>query len=84
VVSVNPRFGEIDDKSFGFLSRFESIRQPTDGVRLPLAVPFPRDFRSWAPEFRALVERRMGDDQSIFVIQVSHGSQAPLGLEQDL
>lgn len=71
-VGVNPCFGEIDYKPFRFLGSLEAIRQPTEGMGLPLAIPFPSDFRSRAPELGALVYGRMGDNKSIIVIQVSH------------
>ncbi len=71
-VGVNPCFGKIDYKPLRFLGSLEAIRQATEGMGLPLAIPFPSDFRSRAPELGALVYGRMGDNKSIIVIQVSH------------
>src|SRR4030095_2154349 len=71
-VGINPCFGEIDCKALCFLSSLESIRQAAKGMRLSFAIAFPSNLRSRAPELGALVYRRMRDNKSIIVIQVSH------------
>jgi|SRR5687767_11692088 hypothetical protein len=71
-ISVNPAFSKVNDKSFRFLSSFESIRQRFNRMGTALAVDLPSDFRAGAPKFAALLKSRVGDDQPIVVKQVCH------------
>jgi hypothetical protein len=74
-VTVNPCFGEMDDKSFRILTSFESIRQTADGMRVPLAIDFPGYLSSRTPQLGALIQGCVGDDKMVFVIQVRHDQQ---------
>ena len=71
-IGVNPAFSKVNDKSFRFLSGFESIRQRFNRMGVALAIGLPSDFRAGAPKFAALLKSRVGDDQPIVVKQVSH------------
>src|SRR5262245_982026 len=74
-VSVNPGFGETDDKLFSILACLEPIRQTAKAVRITPAVACPGDFRSGTPVLAALVKRRIGDDQTVVVIKIGHIGQ---------
>jgi len=71
-VTVDPCFGEMDDKSFRILTSFESIRQAADGMRMPLAIAFPGNLSARSPQLSALVQGCVGDNKPLFVIQVRH------------
>ena len=71
-VRIDPRFGEIDGEFLSILAAFEAVRQAADGMRAPLAVSLPGNFRTGAPLLVALVERRECDDQPVVVIEIRH------------
>jgi hypothetical protein len=67
-IRVDPRLGELDHEPFGVIAAFEPIGQPGDAVRATLPGVLPGDFRAGAPLLVALIERREGDNQTLFVI----------------
>jgi hypothetical protein len=71
-VRINPGFSKIYYEPFRFRSGFEPIRQRVNCVRVPLAIYLPSDFCARTPEFGALLQRRIRDDESILVKQVCH------------
>ena len=72
-IRVNPSLGEMNYETFCIFSGFETVRQPVNCVRVPLAINLPSDFCARTPEFAALLQRRIRDNEPVVVKQVCHG-----------
>ena len=66
-VSVDPGGGELNGEFFRLLRGFETIAQPAYGMGVTPTFALPGNFRSGAPLLCALVERSVGDDQTILI-----------------
>lgn len=73
-IAIDPGFGKVGDKLFRILAALEAIDQAADAVRATLAIVPPCNLGARGPLFIALVQRREGDDQSIFVIKICHAA----------
>jgi hypothetical protein len=71
-IGVNPAFSKMNYEPFCFLSGFETVRQRVDGVRVASAIDLPSDFRARSPEFAALLQSGIGDDEPVVIEQVCH------------
>jgi hypothetical protein len=71
-IGINPALREINYEPFCFLSGFETVRQSVDGVRVTSAIDLPSDFRARSPEFAALLQSGIGDDEPVVIEQVCH------------
>lgn len=67
-VSIDPGSGKITGKHFRFLSGLEAIHKSAQAVRVAPAIALPGDLGTRAPLPGALIERGIGDDQTITVI----------------